>query len=85
MVKPGIEPGTSWLVVRSSDHQATRLVYSVYCLCVLYYCHRLSTQLQLTNISNTKYQSYPLVHRDDEGGIGGVDPLFLISVFVGGE
>jgi hypothetical protein len=22
----GIEPGTSWLVVRSSDHQATRLV-----------------------------------------------------------
>jgi hypothetical protein len=24
--KPGIEPGTSWLVVRSSDHQATRLV-----------------------------------------------------------
>jgi hypothetical protein len=22
-----IEPGTSWLVVRSSDHQATRLVY----------------------------------------------------------
>ena len=26
MVEPGIEPGTSWLVVRSSDHQATRLV-----------------------------------------------------------
>ena len=25
MVQPGIEPGTSWLVVRSSDHQATRL------------------------------------------------------------
>ena len=24
MVEPGIEPGTSWLVVRSSDHQATR-------------------------------------------------------------
>jgi hypothetical protein len=24
--EPGIEPGTSWLVVRSSDHQATRLV-----------------------------------------------------------
>jgi hypothetical protein len=23
--EPGIEPGTSWLVVRSSDHQATRL------------------------------------------------------------
>ena len=27
-VEPGIEPGTSWLVVRSSDHQATRLVNS---------------------------------------------------------
>jgi hypothetical protein len=23
--EPEIEPGTSWLVVRSSDHQATRL------------------------------------------------------------
>ena len=29
MVEPGIEPGTSWLVVRSSDHQATRLVMVV--------------------------------------------------------
>jgi hypothetical protein len=28
MVEPGIEPGTSWLVVRSSDHQTTRLVMS---------------------------------------------------------
>ena len=26
MVEPGIEIGTSWLVVRSPDHQATRLV-----------------------------------------------------------
>ena len=26
MVEPGIEPGTSWLVVRSSDHQAMGLV-----------------------------------------------------------
>jgi hypothetical protein len=25
----GIEPGTSWLVIRSSDHQVTRLVYTV--------------------------------------------------------
>jgi hypothetical protein len=24
--EPGIEPGTSWLVVRSSDHQATRMI-----------------------------------------------------------
>jgi hypothetical protein len=28
MEEPGIEPRTSWLVVRSSDHQDTRLVYS---------------------------------------------------------
>jgi hypothetical protein len=28
MVEPGIEPRTSQLVVRSSDHQATRLVTS---------------------------------------------------------
>ena len=26
IIEPGIEPGTSWLVVRNSDHQATRLV-----------------------------------------------------------
>ena len=29
MVEPGIEPGTSWLVVRSSDHQTTRLVSGI--------------------------------------------------------
>jgi hypothetical protein len=34
----------------------------MYCLCVnvyctvLYYCHRVSTQLQLTDISNIKYE-----------------------------
>ena len=28
MVEPGIEPRTSWLVVRNSDHQATRLVWA---------------------------------------------------------
>ena len=27
MVEPGIEPGTSWLVLRSSDHPTTRLVH----------------------------------------------------------
>ena len=26
MLEPGIKPGTSWLVVRSSDHYTTRLV-----------------------------------------------------------
>jgi hypothetical protein len=26
MAEPGIEPGTSWLLVRSSDHQVTRMV-----------------------------------------------------------
>jgi len=37
MVEPGIEPGTSWLVVRSSNHQVTRLVVSkdvnITCIC----------------------------------------------------
>jgi len=32
MVEPEIEPGTSWLVVRNSDHQATRLVHGLECL-----------------------------------------------------
>jgi hypothetical protein len=30
MAGPGIETGTSWLVVRSSDHQVTRLVFFKY-------------------------------------------------------
>ena len=33
-VEPGIEPGTSWLVVRDSDHQTTRLVGSNLYRCV---------------------------------------------------
>ena len=44
MVEPGIEPGTSWLIVRSSDHQATRLVRRKKKKCIYYYfasCHRL--------------------------------------------
>ena len=28
-----------------------RSVYCFLCKCVLYYCHRVATQLQLTNIS----------------------------------
>jgi hypothetical protein len=31
MAEPGIEPGTSWLVVRRSDHQTTRLVSFTEC------------------------------------------------------
>jgi hypothetical protein len=31
-IEPGIEPGTSCLVVRSSDHQATRLVVTTECM-----------------------------------------------------
>jgi hypothetical protein len=28
--EPGIEPGTSWLVVRRSDHQATKSKFDVW-------------------------------------------------------
>jgi hypothetical protein len=30
MVEPGIEPGISFLVVRNSDHQTTRLILQFY-------------------------------------------------------
>ena len=30
------------------------VVVCIVCVCVLYYCHRMSTQLQLTNISYHK-------------------------------
>ena len=33
-------------------------VYCFMCKCVLYYCHRVSTQLQLTNIYLTSYSTY---------------------------
>jgi len=40
MVEPGIEPGTSWLVDRSSDNQATRLVMTqkVVISLMLFFC-----------------------------------------------
>jgi hypothetical protein len=33
----------------------------VFCKCVLYYCHRVATQLQLTNISNLSLTSKALL------------------------
>jgi hypothetical protein len=34
MAQPGIEPETSWLVVKSSDHQAMKLVIYIQCMCI---------------------------------------------------
>jgi hypothetical protein len=33
--EPGIEPRTSWLVVRRSDHQATRMVAYIECRIII--------------------------------------------------
>ena len=47
MVEPGIEPGTSCLVVRSSDHQTTRLVSRKLTLYNYEYC----TKMNVINIT----------------------------------
>ena len=58
MVEPGIEPGTSWLIVRSSEHQATRLatnkfnIQEFYALPALYLC--------VLYLSENKQQLVPL-------------------------
>ena len=49
MVELGIEPGTSWLVVRSSDHQTTRLV-AVYMMQV-FTSGRVLIEFDLLNVS----------------------------------
>jgi hypothetical protein len=42
MVELGIEPGISWLVVRSSDHQTTRLVGDKMNICVFRYVRKIA-------------------------------------------
>jgi hypothetical protein len=37
----------------------------MYCLCVNVYCHRVSTQLQLTNISIYQYQIYTVLSQSN--------------------
>ena len=37
MVEPGIEPRTSWLVVRNLDHETTRLVSTIKIKCKKFY------------------------------------------------
>ena len=66
MVEPGIEPGTSWLEVRSSDYQTTRLVgiqYIVYCIptfdpsCITqicYVCKRLNSMYRNSFLNRFK-------------------------------
>ena len=47
MEEPRIEPGTSWLVVRSSDHQTTRLVVNKLLSYFPFWSHSLSFCLPL--------------------------------------
>ena len=38
------------------------LYCSMYCLCVNVYCHRVTTQLQLTNISNNVFVGFMAIY-----------------------
>jgi len=49
LAKMGHGPHSSKIVVLS--YVLFVLCRSMYCLCVIVYCHRVTTQLQLTNIS----------------------------------
>jgi hypothetical protein len=52
MVEPGIEPGTSWLVVRNLDHQTTRLVLILFAVVLITFlgscCYQLFLELLVT-------------------------------------
>ena len=54
MVEPGIEPGTSWLVVRSSDYQTMRLVTDETNLMLYYMKNQQDATLAVLFISNCK-------------------------------
>ena len=51
LAKTGHGPHSSKIVVLL--YVLFVLYFSMYCLCVNVYCHRVTTQLQLTNISNS--------------------------------
>jgi magnesium-transporting ATPase (P-type) len=57
LAKTGHGPHSSKLVVICVVLLIFVLFYILFlCKCVLYYCHRVTAQLQLTNISNTLYR-----------------------------
>ena len=64
LAKTGHGPHSSKIVVLF--YVLFVLYRSMYCSCVNVYCHRVTTQLQLTNISNIK--SYPLLDNVENYG-----------------
>ena len=64
LAKTGQGPRFSWIVLLCVLFVSIVLFFVLFvCKCVLYYCHRMSTQLQLTNISY-RIVSYSIIWYD---------------------
>ena len=80
-VEPGIEPWTSWLVVRDSDHKTTRLV-SPFNIQPLDFCHfhRLSSVIQHERTCSSFSSKQKTYVENSSGDVTCL--LFLVYVLV---